>query len=320
MYRHSSWLAIVVVTVMTLLCRATAVGAAVILSPATVLGTDIGEAAQNAGVSKMIDQSGLDKPFVSGVTDFDTYFTTGDEPFAQATAGNNWQSETQFTLPVSGNVDFDFGAVFSIDRLAIWNISMKDIKIHTSATSIDSLTEVGIFALPNHLNFPFSYRHDLLDLGDPIDVRFMRIEIDSVHLFSPSDTFGFAIVGEVAASAVPASASVEGDYNANGTVDAADYVAWRDTLGRAGVGLAADGDGNGTVEPSDYEFWKARFGAKAGIGAGDGMAIGAVPEPTTPVLLILVAAGGLATRRPRRATRYSLTVTMRACSRSTERS
>src|SRR5215204_3577239 len=50
-----------------------------------------------------------------------------------------------------------------------------------------------------------------------------------------------------------------GDYNKNGTVDAADYAIWRKTLGSSSS-LSADGDGNGTIEPPDYAFWRARFG------------------------------------------------------------
>src|SRR4051812_31255617 len=50
-----------------------------------------------------------------------------------------------------------------------------------------------------------------------------------------------------------------GDYNKNGTVDAADYAIWRKTLGSSSR-LAADGDGNGTIEQADYSFWRSRFG------------------------------------------------------------
>ena len=53
-----------------------------------------------------------------------------------------------------------------------------------------------------------------------------------------------------------------GDYNRNGTVDAADYPLWRDTLGQTvdPAGSGADGDGNGTVEQADYDIWRAAFG------------------------------------------------------------
>jgi hypothetical protein len=266
--------------------------AASILSPVAVVDSDMGESHPQLGAfENMVNQSGLDKPFTSGVTDWDTYFTTGDDPFAQAAAGNNWQSETQFTLPVMGYVDFDFGAEYSIDRLAVWNISMKDIKIHVSDTSIATLQEVASFTLPNHLNFPFSYSHDLLDLGSAHDVRYLRIEIDSVHLFSPSDTFGFAIVGEVAASAVPVSAGLDGDYNANGAVDAADYVLWRQNLG-TNASLPNDTTSL-DVGLEDYDVWRENFGA-----ATSALSIAAtVPEPAACAHFLIAAYLAVAVRR-----------------------
>jgi hypothetical protein len=256
-----------------------------------VIDTDLGEVEPQGVLENMINQSGLDTPFTSGVTDFDDYFNSPPTAFAQAAAGNNWQRQTFFTLPVTGFVDLDFGAVYSIDRLAVWNISMKDIRILASDTSIDSLQEVASFALPNHLNFPFSYRHDLLSLGSAQDMRFLRIQIDSVHLFSPSDTFGFAIVGEVAASAVPLSAGLDGDYNANGAVDAADYVLWREHLG---TNAALPNDTTPLdVGLEDYGVWRGNFGATIGGSAS----IVSVPEPSASLLLVLAGWALLAVRR-----------------------
>lgn len=74
----------------------------------------------------------------------------------------------------------------------------------------------------------------------------------------------------------PVTQPVPGDYNGNGTVDAADYAVWRNTVGQNGAGLAADGDGNQTVDSGDYDFWRSRFG-QAGVSSG-GLAA-AVPEP-----------------------------------------
>jgi hypothetical protein len=50
-----------------------------------------------------------------------------------------------------------------------------------------------------------------------------------------------------------------GEYNSDLTVNAADYVLWRKTLGST-TDLRADGDGNGRVDAADYDFWRARFG------------------------------------------------------------
>jgi hypothetical protein len=57
-----------------------------------------------------------------------------------------------------------------------------------------------------------------------------------------------------------------GDFNANGAVDAADYVVWRKTSGQSGVRPAADGTGpngapDGIVDELDYQLWRANFGA-----------------------------------------------------------
>lgn len=66
-----------------------------------------------------------------------------------------------------------------------------------------------------------------------------------------------------------------GDYNLNATVDAADYVIWRDTLGST-TDFRANGTNEGAsldlIDQADYDYWKARFG-DAGHPAG-------TPSPT----------------------------------------
>lgn len=83
-----------------------------------------------------------------------------------------------------------------------------------------------------------------------------------------------------------------GDYNQDGTVDAADYTVWRDSFGASGSGLAADGDGDGHIDADDFSIWKNHFGATSGAGAGGDVQIGIVPEPAT-ISLIMLAAGVL---------------------------
>jgi hypothetical protein len=67
---------------------------------------------------------------------------------------------------------------------------------------------------------------------------------------------------------------VTGDYNGDGSVDAADYVVWRKSQigGQAG-----------------YTAWRANFGRSAG---GLGTA-GSVPEPASGVLLVVALVGVL---------------------------
>ncbi len=52
-----------------------------------------------------------------------------------------------------------------------------------------------------------------------------------------------------------------GDYNRDGSVDAADFTVWRDTLGTTTTSFsAADGNGNGVIDQGDYAAWRANFG------------------------------------------------------------
>jgi hypothetical protein len=77
-----------------------------------------------------------------------------------------------------------------------------------------------------------------------------------------------------------------GDYNGNGTVDAADYTVWRNTFGDtvANAGDGADGDQSGEIDDGDYDFWKSNFGAIVpGAGGGAGLA---VPEASTLASLL----------------------------------
>jgi hypothetical protein len=75
-----------------------------------------------------------------------------------------------------------------------------------------------------------------------------------------------------------------GDYNEDGTVDAADYTVWRDGLGT-------------TYTEADYDVWREHFGETSGSGSLAGNA--AVPEPTA-FTLVALAVIALASVRQRR--------------------
>jgi hypothetical protein len=81
-----------------------------------------------------------------------------------------------------------------------------------------------------------------------------------------------------------------GDFNGNGTVDAADYVVWRDNLG-AGDESALGGNGNGTggVDQADYLLWNHNFGNTSSGGNS-----AAIPEPAALSLLLVAVLGSRA--------------------------
>jgi hypothetical protein len=98
---------------------------------------------------------------------------------------------------------------------------------------------------------------------------------------------------------VPA-AGVAGDYNGNGTVDAADYVVWRNNLG-ASFQLQNEVAGTtpGAVTQDDYDAWRARFGNTSGAGGGE-LSGTIVPEASTAVLAALAGMLVACRRRSKR--------------------
>jgi hypothetical protein len=101
---------------------------------------------------------------------------------------------------------------------------------------------------------------------------------DYVPTFHPGnvvvDQMPFVIASRDVAEPPP------GDFNRNGSVDAADYVVWRNRLGS-------------THTPADFDMWRANFG-KAAVSA---VAPSTTPEPAT--WLLVAVAGSLFSLRRR---------------------
>lgn len=63
------------------------------------------------------------------------------------------------------------------------------------------------------------------------------------------------------------SASIPGDFNHDGSVDAADYTVWRDNLGAKSITTQIQGDADGDldVDTDDYRIWRTNFGRRAEV-------------------------------------------------------
>jgi len=92
-----------------------------------------------------------------------------------------------------------------------------------------------------------------------------------------SQLYSTGMVSVIGGSTLP------GDFNLDGKVDAADYVAWR-----KGILVAST--------PANYNLWRANFGAHTGSGSLEGAG---VPEPACGVMLV-AAVGCLPMGRSRR--------------------
>src|SRR5262249_8314956 len=94
-------------------------------------------------------------------------------------------------------------------------------------------------------------------------------------------------------------ATIAGDYDSNGIVDARDYTIWRDTFGST-TDLRANGDNTGLsqnkIDAADFAIWKSNFGIGQ-PGAGGGLGGGTVPEPGSIVLALVGVVGLLGFRR-----------------------
>lgn len=75
-----------------------------------------------------------------------------------------------------------------------------------------------------------------------------------------------------------------GDYNGDGTVDAADYVVWRSAVGSND--LRADGNGDRIIDTADYDIWRTYFGTSYLSGGDTAMN---VPEPACAMILFAAA-------------------------------
>jgi hypothetical protein len=72
-----------------------------------------------------------------------------------------------------------------------------------------------------------------------------------------------------------------GDFNQDGTVDAADYVVWRKGLGTI-------------YTPDDFDLWRAHFGEMAGSGTtGDPLGASVEPLPAVPEPRCIVLGGSI---------------------------
>jgi len=78
-----------------------------------------------------------------------------------------------------------------------------------------------------------------------------------------------------------------GDYNGDGTVNAADYTVWRNHLGENFMLPNEDLNTTpGQVTMDDFDFWKAHFGESIANPAGNESTVIAVPEPLTQFMLL----------------------------------
>jgi hypothetical protein len=103
-------------------------------------------------------------------------------------------------------------------------------------------------------------------------------------------------------SVVSGPGNFPADFDGDGDVDGNDLNEWKNDFGKSTGAIKGDGDadGDGDVDGSDFLSWQRELGN--GVPAAP--AVGAVPEPST-VVLLAAAMASLAVPARRRASRIS---------------
>jgi hypothetical protein len=122
-----------------------------------------------------------------------------------------------------------------------------------------------------------------LDAADVEHV--MRVVNGAGHGFG---TQGATVDADAIAFLMQQLTRIPGDFNADGTVDSADYLMWRSAFGTNRAD--ADGNGDGFIDAADYVVWRDNLSTNLGTAAvapASAIAGAEIPEPASFVLAML---------------------------------
>jgi len=162
-----------------------------IRSPTAVASNTGGEVG-GASILNTINHSGLSTGFTNGVTNFDTYIA-GNPTHTPLFFGNEWFTPTGVN---AATIVYDMGALFSIDRLALWNEEFAGIASMGVALSADGVafTSAGLFA-PANSPTGASYPAQVFSLTQT-NARFVRLQVTGPQI--PNDGYNGISMGEIA--------------------------------------------------------------------------------------------------------------------------
>jgi hypothetical protein len=183
---------------------------------------------------------------------------------ATGAAPEPWPANEWFHLAVTYDKNADNGNGF-------YALYYNGEVIQSGPPNQQQGADLGAWALREFDSRPNYY--DGLGLGAVYDSGGRRIHgmLDEVYIFKRA--LSEEEIGMLVNIAPPAG--LTGDFNNNGSVDAADYVLWRD-------GGPLQNDPTSGVQPEDYDVWRASFGNSMA-----GAVAAAVPEPASIAMLFV---------------------------------
>ena len=166
----------------------------VIISPVSVTASSSDPFAPAVNT---INRSGLITPFVSGITDFDTYMA--GNPLHDLRFEYEWFSQEELVASsTSAVLTFDLGSVVTINRLALWNEEFAGIANFNLLVSTDGLVYTTVLSgvSPTDNPIDFNYPADVFALGSQ-SARFVRLDAYNCPQPNP-DGYVACGMGEVA--------------------------------------------------------------------------------------------------------------------------
>lgn len=175
--------------------------------------------------------------------------STGAVTFTFTRAGN---VAGQLTVPFIVGGTAQFGVDYTIEGASSFDAGSGTI------TFADGVTVVNVFLTP----------------VDDTEKEFH----EEITLTLPPIA-GFSLSGKSATVTIRTGEHA-GDYNDNGAVDGADFLAWQRSFGQTADPIGSDADGNrdGEVDTDDLTVWTTNFGQTT-----------TVAPPTTPAIAALLA-------------------------------
>jgi hypothetical protein len=186
------------------------------------------------------------------------------------------KNDSPFTINVDGySVYSDSGSLTP----ATWN-SLDDQNVAgweqappaPNANALAELKADGALTLQPNTGFSLGQLFKTTGATQDLRLEFLQAGMDNPSI-------GAVVYGPFTVPPQP-GVGVTGDFNNNGTVDAADYVLWRN-------GGPLQNDPTAGVQPEDYNTWRANFGRTAA--GASALGASAVPEPTSVAMLLAVA-------------------------------
>ena len=197
---------------------------------------------------------------------------------------NNGTVASNFGTLITGSATLAAGSKLQLNLGGTTRNTQYGTLAATGSVNLDGALIVTAFynVFPFTQFFPVAGESfDILDWGTRSGA-FSTISLPGLLPNLSWDTSQLYTTGVIS---VIATAGVAGDYNSNGVVDAADYIAWRNNQGTTQV-LPNDPIG-GTIGAAQYNQWRTHFGQTAGSGTSVNVT---VPEPATLTLLVIAAA------------------------------